>query len=342
MVIFNNISTIVVMSIKNIVNNKTNQNFLGSFCMVYNPAVPYLSLRDLSKSIRTSTETAKINSNIRIDYLNKSTFPNNMIKIIDLKQIIECKECKIWEEYAENPSAFLSHMAAVDSKFAAQASDRINEIQELLKDDPDNIELLLEIPGHLVEFGPKYFGWQEKIFKKVLGIDPNISEAYSGLGSIYELTGNPAKAETCYRRAIALDPNDVSAINCLSHLLVKMNKTEKASELVLESIAKNDSLMARFRLADFYIKTDDLQEAFNQFQLIKERYEGGEIGTTKTQKMYFKGIYINSVLSIIEIHRGLENTAEAERIEKELESNPVYSKKDKLVYEVIDNYLNTL
>ncbi len=97
------------------------------------------------------------------------------------------------------------------------------------------------------------------------GSDPRI---FTEMGYIYELTGDPKKAESFYKKALKLDPDFFAALNNLGNLYLKIGKKEKAVELLQKaSVVQPDSYLVHYSLGLAYQSMGKLNKALSEYRV---------------------------------------------------------------------------
>jgi tetratricopeptide (TPR) repeat protein len=67
-----------------------------------------------------------------------------------------------------------------------------------------------------------------RTFRELLQDNPTLSEAYTGMGSVYEKKGDLELAEPAYARAVALDPGDFTAVSSHGRVLEALGRVRDA------------------------------------------------------------------------------------------------------------------
>ena len=70
---------------------------------------------------------------------------------------------------------------------------------------------------------------REKL-EKAIDQDPELAEAYSALALVYDNLGEPASAETNYRKAVQLAPDNSSVLNTYAVFLCRQGRGDRAEE----------------------------------------------------------------------------------------------------------------
>ncbi|HVO10683.1 MAG TPA: tetratricopeptide repeat protein [Vicinamibacteria bacterium] len=77
-------------------------------------------------------------------------------------------------------------------------------------------------------------------YEAIAGWAPGIPLVQAGLASAYKAKGDPAKAETAYRKSVELDPQFVDGYVALATLLAETGKREQAVEVIEQGAAANE------------------------------------------------------------------------------------------------------
>lgn len=129
---------------------------------------------------------------------------------------------------------------------------------------------------------PKLRGQAEQCFESATSRDPQMQEAFFGLGELYERSNNYSVAEVNFRKAYDLDQSDDKALHFLGECLMHEGKTAEGKKLLSAAMeletAKRDldylqkRILAepknrdlRLRLARLSRKYDNTHEALNQY-----------------------------------------------------------------------------
>ncbi len=106
-------------------------------------------------------------------------------------------------------------------------------------------------------------------FKKVLGFDPQNTDAYASLGKIYQAKGNTTEAIKYFKTAVQLDRTSVTAHNNLGNVYLQAKQYTDA-EKEFKTSAKMDPLnpLADYTLGILYTQTERFGEAEAQFNKV--------------------------------------------------------------------------
>jgi len=108
-------------------------------------------------------------------------------------------------------------------------------------------------------------------FDKAIGIDPNQSPGWSGLGYALIGSGNLEKAEECLNKALTLNPNDALAYGGLGQIsLYKKGDIEKAKEYYLKVLKLEPNEWTYIALGRISLQEGDLKEAQKYFDQASE------------------------------------------------------------------------
>jgi tetratricopeptide (TPR) repeat protein len=106
----------------------------------------------------------------------------------------------------------------------------------------------------------------ERLFNKVLALDPDNLEAHFYLGWIYKIQGRMDKAITEFRKAIAIQPNHGGAYNHLGDLYLAAGKHDDALEAYKKVIILSpDAAAGHYKLANAYRQMGRSVEAADAF-----------------------------------------------------------------------------
>lgn len=106
-------------------------------------------------------------------------------------------------------------------------------------------------------------------FKKVLGFDPQNTDAYASLGKIYQAKGNTTEAIKYFKTAVQFDRTSVTAHNNLGNAYLQAKQYTDA-EKEFKTSAKMDPLnpLADYTLGILYTQTERFGEAEAQFNKV--------------------------------------------------------------------------
>ncbi|MGB2621741.1 MAG: tetratricopeptide repeat protein [Candidatus Acidiferrum sp.] len=172
--------------------------------------------------------------------------------------------------YALDPKSPIIGERLAEMYWESQRTDEaIAEAQALLKQDPTDLptrRLLGRI--YLRKLGELSADAQSAMaeraieqYKEVYRLDPTDSESALWLARLYRLRNEPDKAEEVLRGLLQQDPDNESAVELLTQLLIDEGKSEDAISL-LEKINKGaPSPTLLDLLGDAYTQTHDLEKA---------------------------------------------------------------------------------
>jgi tetratricopeptide (TPR) repeat protein len=133
----------------------------------------------------------------------------------------------------------------------------VMELEEALKKEPNRVSLYVDIAS--IYGGKKDFKRAEEFYRKALGMDPKLIQARVALPRIYLAMGDQAKAEQELILATEADPENENLLHIRASDYAGTHKFDEIEGLYLDLLKKKpDSLMAKKRLAEFYILKGDL------------------------------------------------------------------------------------
>jgi cytochrome c-type biogenesis protein CcmH/NrfG len=130
---------------------------------------------------------------------------------------------------------------------------------------------------------PNHLAQAELHLQESVRLSPDMAEGHYELGRVYVQGGQRAKAEAAFRRSVALDPSNESALFDLSQCLLQEGKTEEGQKLALaaeelgtakrqikelqrRAIVQPKDPEPRLRLARLYRKYENVQGAVAGYQ----------------------------------------------------------------------------
>lgn len=162
------------------------------------------------------------------------------------------------------------------------AQKQLEEAIRLRRNDPLNYYrlglLYLRLPDT-----PQNRGYAEATLLSAIQRDPNLADAYSQLGQLYERRGQTALAITNLRKACSLDDSDEHALYHLGRCLLKAGSAAEGNKLInashemgaakeerntlrLRIIAQPKSRPLRLRLARLYRRYGNLEGAMGAYR----------------------------------------------------------------------------
>jgi tetratricopeptide (TPR) repeat protein len=241
-------------------------------------------------------------------------------------------------EYATQAIDFYKKAYALDPKSAAigerlaemywkaeRVREAVAEAQEILKRDPNDVQtrrllarIYLRSLGDLKSNGagqPEISARAIEQYKEIFRLDPSDSESALWLARLYRLRNDHDKAEDVLRAVLKTEPDNESAIEELTQLLLDEGKSAEAVSLLEGMTNRAPSPVLLDLLGDAYTQTKDL---------------------TKAEQAYKKAVDLDPTESS---HlRGLGQTLMAE--EKYQDALGVYQKLIDLMPDEGDNYLH--
>jgi putative PEP-CTERM system TPR-repeat lipoprotein len=137
----------------------------------------------------------------------------------------------------------------------------VTELTEALKKEPNRVSLYVDIAS--IYSGKKDFKRAEEFYRRALEFDPKLIEARVALPRLYLAMGGQAKAEQELILATEGDPENENLLHIRASEYAETQKFDEFEKLYLDLLKKKpDSLMAKKRLAEFYILKGDLQKGW--------------------------------------------------------------------------------
>ena len=197
-------------------NKKEHQEKLIKVYQFLNNEQAYQSaLIDLHKNF-PSIETARLISNIHIE--------NDREEESD--QVIQTffESDKTYGDLYKG----IRHVKAGRLKLAEESYKKV------LKKDKNNIDAL-RLLG-LLAFKTKDYEIAEKLFLKVLKLDPSFSLAWDNLAKLYRIQNKLLKSIPAFENLIKLDPSNFEALVSLGTIYIKLSKYHEGIKLYEESL----------------------------------------------------------------------------------------------------------
>ena len=102
----------------------------------------------------------------------------------------------------------------------------------------------------------------KSFFQKATQINPNYVSAHNNLGAVFYETGELQKAISCYEKAIQINPNYAEAHNNLGAIFRKLGEHQKAISCYEKAIQINPNYAAAYNnIGNAYIKLEDYGKA---------------------------------------------------------------------------------
>ncbi len=166
----------------------------------------------------------------------------------------------------------IRHVKAGRLKLAEDAYKRV------LKKDKNNIDAL-RLLG-LLAFKTKDYEVSERLFLRVLELDPTFSLAWDNLAKLYRIQNKLSKSVPAFKNLIKLDPNNFEALVSLGTVYIKLSKYQEGIKLYDKSLKINPENSRVFLSLGHALKTvgerkrceDAYQNAIKYFPLSGEAY----------------------------------------------------------------------
>ncbi len=116
-------------------------------------------------------------------------------------------------------------------------------------------------------------------FKRALLVEPDRAEIHSGLGSAFQSVGMLSEAETCYRKAISLNPSIAIADN-LGSVLFSQGRFEEAMDIYRQGVKrqpKNARLMSNLLLTLNYVPAIEQQTVFEEHRKFSDLFSSKKV-----------------------------------------------------------------
>ncbi|MCL4402112.1 MAG: tetratricopeptide repeat protein [Acidobacteria bacterium] len=171
----------------------------------------------------------------------------------------------------EDPSAgFLAEELTDLYIQAGRLRDAIGEAEEMLKQNPDNIDarrILGRIYTRMIgdpqqgKINEEMLRKSVEQYQKITDKDPKDVDAWLTLGRLYKAGNNSADAEKAYDKALALDPDNEDALTGLAIVYSDLGDTAKAIEKLKQLTDRNPNPRTLMALASSYEQMRDWKSA---------------------------------------------------------------------------------
>ncbi|CAK0754302.1 putative Tetratricopeptide repeat protein [Azospirillaceae bacterium] len=134
---------------------------------------------------------------------------------------------------------------AVALRRAGQNTEAIASLRQAVSLEPTNITFIVNLGNALLT--ADLFDEAETTYRQALALTPEDPNALSQLGfALMNIESRAAESESCLRRSLAADPNNLSAATNLCLLMCKVGRRKEVIDLARATVnrAPNDSLAA--------------------------------------------------------------------------------------------------
>ncbi|MFA7066239.1 MAG: hypothetical protein WC199_05595 [Dysgonamonadaceae bacterium] len=159
-----------------------------------------------------------------------------------MKKMKICKKCNI--EYSDDKKFCRSCGSPLNNMASLETADSAKKevLEERLKSDPLNIELLQEYASFLLNI--ELFKESIKASLKILAISENNISAKKSLYDAYFKLGEYNKAESVGKQLLSLEPNEISHIKKLVEIAINLENWDKAIVYIDDILEKQPSDIA--------------------------------------------------------------------------------------------------
>jgi len=112
---------------------------------------------------------------------------------------------------------------------------------------------------------------QEELFESYVALLPDEPAGYTNLGGIYLMTGRPAEAADCYRRALELNPDDAVAGARLARALLAAGRLDEA-EAVAVGLSRDGGPEVAYARGLVYLEQGRAEDALAAFGAAEAGY----------------------------------------------------------------------
>jgi putative PEP-CTERM system TPR-repeat lipoprotein len=182
----------------------------------------------------------------------------------------------------DHDSVEIRQIAAKIALFEKDPDRAVAELEEALKRDPNRAGIYMDIGS--IYAGTKDFKRAVEFYRKALEVEPKLIQARVALPRLYLALGDQAKAEDELILATKADPENENLLHIQGSYDAGTRKFDEFERIYLDLLKKKpDSLMAKKRLAEFYILKGDLQKGWAYTHEIQKAQPGD------TDALYFYG-----------------------------------------------------
>lgn len=171
-----------------------------------------------------------------------------------------CKKCNI--EYSDDKNFCRSCGSPLNNMVSLETADSAKKevLEERLKSDPLNIELLQEYASFLLSI--ELFKESIKASLKILAISENNIAAKKSLYEAYFKLGEYNKAESVGKQLLSLEPNEIYHIKKLVEIAINLGNWDKAIVYIDDILEKQPSdIAARQDKMKVFIEMGELLSA---------------------------------------------------------------------------------
>jgi tetratricopeptide (TPR) repeat protein len=148
--------------------------------------------------------------------------------------------------------------------------DAINEAQDLLKQNPDNLEArrmlgriytrsIANVPGNRINEEMVKSAIDQ--YKQIVQKDPKDADSWVTLGRLYGVSNNTAEAEKAYDAALKAQPDNEDALTGVAMLYADMGDNQRAIDKLKEATSKAPNSHTLSALAEAYERVHDYKNA---------------------------------------------------------------------------------
>jgi tetratricopeptide (TPR) repeat protein len=179
--------------------------------------------------------------------------------------------------------------------------DAVTEAQEMLKQNPDNIEarrILGRIYTRMIGDAQQGKINEEMVkqaidqYKQIIAKDAKDMESWLTLGRLYRVAGNSVESEKSYKQAMEIDPNSEEALTGLAVVYADIGDTKKSIEMLRVVTERNPSPRTLAALAQSYEQMRDYKSAAEVLKkAVEVAPENGRFKRELAQNLLFSERY---------------------------------------------------
>lgn len=268
----------------------------------------FLAEKNYQEAIEVYNQILKINPKAlfakqKIQEAMMAPYFDKIKKEVDLSRIAKIYE-ELLKKFPQNPNGYLQFAKFLREQKNYAKAVEVTDQGILL--NLDNILLIQERALNYLLHNQLAKALSD--YNTILAIQPQNTEALSGLGRILSLTGDEEGAEKLYLEALKIDPNSQTALNYLLDLKMKQKAYVEATELAERVMIANpqaewpNELFVRAKWGVLFDEAETLQkegrfsEALEVLESIQRQAPGSEkvyleIGSILTkEKRYLEAI----------------------------------------------------